>query len=177
MTLKNLLISLLLIIFVFGAYKIFLDVKSGKIKLARTSNTEQKDTPKEKTEEVTGPKIVNEVKNYKLPSGIQVYNMSHGEKVVGPRAEKISYDPLSIVAGQAQTITVTFPVKEQVSSAILFITTDNLEDQKLTLEKVPETPGLWAGTWSPTDTINSRYNVRLYFVGPTGTYNTVSTFL
>lgn len=125
---------------------------------------------------VTNPKIVNEFDNFKLPEGEQVYNITHGNEVKGPKASQISYKPLSIIRGKKQTITVTFPATEVVSSAIIFLTTDNLEDQKLVLEQVKKT-NTWSGSWIVTDTINKRYSARLFFVGPSGTYNIVSTFI
>lgn len=123
------------------------------------------------------PKIENLVNSYRLPEGDQTYTISHGKVVKGPKATKIAYSPLAIKSNTSQTITVIFPKGEVVSSAIVFITTDNQQDQKVTLVKSQSKEGVWAGTWTPTDTINKTYNARLYFVGPSGTYNNIMTFL
>lgn len=123
-------------------------------------------------------KIINEAKDYKLPIGEQIYEINHGELVEGPRAQRISYNPLAIEPGETQTITVSFPDTENVSSGVIFITTDNLENQKVTLKKTSDkTANVWEGAWTPGDTIRKRYNIRLYFIGQSGTYNSLVNFI
>lgn len=170
MTLKKLLLLILLIILVTGLYYVYVKSKTGNQTPISITDVSEKNSSDEL-------KIVNSVP-YKLPPGEQVYNISHGDKVVGPRAGKISYNPLSIVSGQSQTITVTFPQTEKVSSAVIFIDTDNLEKQKLTLQKTNDgSSNIWTGTWTPVDTINNRYRVRFYFVGSSGTYDVATSII
>lgn len=124
-------------------------------------------------------KIINQVKDYHLPQGEQVFNISHGTEVVGPKAKNISYNPLAIEPNKPQTFTVTFPPTEVVSSGVIFVTTDNKENQRVSLKHLSTgTPeNVWSGTWTPTDTINKRYSIRLYFVGQSGTYNSLVSFI
>lgn len=130
--------------------------------------TTDKNSPQATPEQIT---------TYTLPEGDQTYNISHGKTVQGPKASSIVYSPLNIKPNTSQTITVTFPKGEAVNSAIIFITTDNQQDQKVILVKPQNKEGEWTGTWTPTDTITKTYNARLYFVGPSGTYNNIMTFL
>jgi len=174
MTLKKLLLLLLLIILVTGVYYVYL-----KSKIVDQTPISITDVSEESPDSISNSsqEIINKVP-YKLPAGEQVYNLSHGDKVVGPRAGKISYNPLPIVPDRPQTITVTFPQTEKVSSAVIFIDTDNFEGQKLNLQKTNDSASnIWAGTWTPKDTNHNRYRVRFYFVGPAGTYNAVSNIL
>lgn len=181
MTLKQLLIIILTAILIVGGYytvklvephyKTFFSTQEKQLIVSENPQ------PADKEGEVNSLKIVNEVDSYRLPSGDQLYNISHGDEVEGPRAEKIEYSPLAFEPNKLQTITVTFPDKEEVSSGVIFITTDRLENQKVTLKKLDDSKNEWQGEWVPTDTINTRYNARLYFVGSSGTYSNVMNFL
>lgn len=175
MTLKKILILLLSIFFLTGLYYIYLQKQNGNLNSFLTNTKE--DTNETSLASMDDLKIINEIDNYKLPEGEQVYNISHGEEVKGPKAEKISYNPLVITPGKDQTITITFPSSETVSSGVIFVTTDNLEKQKLTLKRVDQKSNTWSGTWTPSDTANKRFSATLYLLGPTGTYNNTMTFL
>lgn len=141
-------------------------------KTSATKNESQVTNNKNSTQDTS-----DQITVYTLPEGDQAYTISHGKTVQGPKATNIVYSPLNIKTDSSQTITVTFPKGEAVNSAIVYITTDNQQDQKVTLAKSQGKEDEWTGTWTPTDTITKTYNARLYFVGPTGTYNNVMTFL
>lgn len=173
MTPKKILIFLLILLFGLAVYYFYL----LKIQ-SRFSRQESSPASGQSSAGFIAPpvKIVDVGTTYKLPAGEQTYNITHGDQVVGPRASKISYRPLPLTPGQSQTITVTFPATETVSSAVIFMGTDHLEKQKVTLKKSQD-PNVWVGSWTPSDTADTRDYARLYFVGPSGTYDNVMTFL
>ncbi len=114
---------------------------------------------------------------YKLPSGDQEYSVSHGQSTTGPKMTKILFSPLSFKTTEKQKITLFFPKSEIVSSGVLFLTTDNIENKKVNLNKDNSTQNTWSVELLSDDTINTRYNIRIYLVGPSGTYDTTMYFL
>ena len=114
--------------------------------------------------------------NYVLPEGDQRYNVSHGMETKGPKMSQIVYAPLSFKQGETQKIKIVFPEKEVVGSVVVFITTDNKENQKVSFTKDSKT-NTWTGEWIPEDTIKSRYSVKIIAVGSGGEYNNTMYFL
>lgn len=149
----------------------FTSIFSSIAQKSINNNEEQSDRNK--------PEIVieNLVSSYTLPKGTQVYSVSHGDSVKGPRMSQVTYSPLSIDLGDKQIIKISFPNDQVVSSGVLFITTDNLENQKVTLKKSDQADNSWSAEWVSNDTASRRYNVRIYIVGPNGTYDNTMTFL
>jgi hypothetical protein len=129
-------------------------------------------------ENVTNPQITTLNAVYKLPEGEQSYSITHGEKIEGPKASGITFSPLSFKKGETQKISVTFPTSEIVSSAVIFFNTDSKEKQKVVLKKIDASgSAVWSGSWMPDDTVTTKYSANLYFVGPSGTYNSIMNFL
>lgn len=173
MNTKSFLISILVVSLIVLGYYGYQTTKE------ETKSPEEITQNNSKTQEnnTVTPKVENLVTSYKLPEGEQVYNVSHGKEVVGPKAKQVSFSPLSINPGDKQTIKLVFPKDEQVSSGVIFVTTDNKENQKINLTKTDKNKDEWVGSWTVDDTISKRYNIRLYLVGPAGTYNNVMSFL
>lgn len=174
MNTKKLIISILTVTLFLSGYYLYQNnsLKNLFKKVSIVTNDSQANTDKNSSQAT-----LEQITTYTLPEGDQTYIISHGKTVQGPKATNIIYSPLNIKKDTPQTITVTFPKAESVNSVIVFITTDNQQDQKVTLAKSQGKDGEWSGTWTPTDTITKTYNARLYFVGPTGTYNNIMTFL
>lgn len=171
MTIKNLLLLLLLILLSLLSYFYF-----GKIKFSTNKSTSKSISLENQKKETD--QVINQVKNYQLPSGEQTYNLSHGIDVVGPKATQIIFNPLRAKRGEEQTISVTFPVTEKVTSAELSFNTDSVSNQKVSLQKTPDPKtNTWSATWEFGDNANSKYNVELLFVGVSGSYKNVMRFL
>lgn len=174
MNTKTFVISILTVTLFLSAYYLYqngsINSLFKKVSVGKSDSqvTTDKNSPQAAPEQITV---------YTLPEGDQAYTISHGKTVQGPKATNIVYSPLNIKQNTPQNIAVTFPKGEVVNSAVVFVTTDNQQDQKVTLAKSQGKDGEWSGTWTPTDTITKTYNARLYFVGPTGTYNNIMTFL
>lgn len=113
---------------------------------------------------------------YTLPKGEQIYSISHGKNVSGPKASQIIFNPLAYEIGQSQKVKIIFPESENVNSVVLYINTDNHENQKLILSKDPKA-NTWTGEWIPSDTIKSRYSVKITATGLAGEYINTMNFL
>lgn len=168
MTTKNFLISLLFIFLITGCFYLYTTKLKNTNPISLSDGATTEDNSFNLTSEVAS--------NYVLPSGNQTYNVSHGKEVTGPKMSQIIFNPLSFGNGATQKIIMTFPEKEVVGSAVVFVTTDTMENQKITFTKDSKT-NTWTGEWKPTDTINKRYYVRIYLVGPSGTYDNTMYFL
>jgi hypothetical protein len=171
----------ILIIFSVGSYFIYKKYNSESRLSKNSTLTLTAPTPTESLNNpdiITDPVVVNSTDGYKLPEGDQTYNISHGDNIKGPKATKIKYSPLSYKTGKTQTISVTFPSTEDVSSAVIFFNTDTKDNQKVTLKKTAASESaVWTGSWIPTDTIHLKYSTVLYFVGSSGTYSNNMNFL
>lgn len=164
MTTKNFLLSLFFIFLtIAGFYLYTVNLRS------------QKDTP------LTVDTSIGNIKGesvviYNLPGGEQIYNVSHGEDVAGPKMSQIIYTPLSFKQGETQKIKIIFSEKEVVGSVVVFITTDSKENQKVSFTKDSKT-NTWVGEWTPEDSIKTRYSVKIVAVGAAGEYNNTMYFL
>lgn len=171
MTTKTLIYSLLFISLVIGGFYFYANRLRNQNNLS-TSYENTISTPQDNATNPTNDIVVT----YSLPKGKQVYNVSHGKETKGPKMTTITYDPLTFKSGDKQTFSITLPKEEVVSSGVLFITTDNKENQKITLSKNTQ-DNTWTGEWTTNDSIDKRYTVRIYLVGPSGTYDNTMYFL
>jgi len=97
-----------------------------------------------------------------LPSGRQIYILSHGKDVKGPKINKVVIDPLDPKVGKSQKVTVTIKYPEPVVSAKATLKTDNKESPHL-LTKISGggEESVWEGSWIVDDSYN--YNYYLFF--------------
>ncbi|OGD83312.1 hypothetical protein A2572_03575 [Candidatus Collierbacteria bacterium RIFOXYD1_FULL_40_9] len=113
---------------------------------------------------------------YNLPEGDQTYAVSHGKNTTGPKMSQIIFEPLAFKNNEKQKIKIIFPEKEVVGSVVVFITTDNKENQKVTFTKDSKT-NTWTGEWVTNDSVKSRYSAKIIAVGSSGEYNNIMYFL
>lgn len=168
MTTKNFTISLTLVLLIVFGYYVYANNLKTNITTEQTATTVDDTQPKANNLSVQT--------TYVLPAGEQTYNVSHGEEVAGPKMSQIVYSPLAFESGQDQKIKIVFPENEVVGSVVLFVNTDNKENQKVTLKKESKT-NTWVGDWTPEDSIKTRYSVKIVAVGTAGEYNNTMYFL
>lgn len=107
-----------------------------------------------------------------IPGGKQVYEVSSGKKVVGPKIQEITIDPQTPTSKETQTVTITVKNDSPVTEAIVYIQTDNKELRHvLKLIGGTATDGTWSASWRMTDTYNYNYYFRFNLKSATGDYN------
>jgi len=107
-----------------------------------------------------------------IPGGKQVYNVSNGDKVIGPKIQQITIDPQTPTKDEMQTITITVKHDSPVTEATLYLQTDNKET-KLPMHfiKGTKTDGTWETSGQIIDTYNYNYYFRFNLKSATGEYN------
>ncbi|MBU1326794.1 DUF11 domain-containing protein [Patescibacteria group bacterium] len=107
-----------------------------------------------------------------IPGGKQVYNVSNGDKVVGPKISQITLDPQTPTPDETQTVTIKVKNDSPVTETSVYIQTDNNElKHVLKLIEGTATDGTWQGSWKITDTYNYNYYFRFNLISATGEYN------
>lgn len=114
----------------------------------------------------------------KLPQGSQTYTFSHGDKVKGPKPATVTLDPLSTTLNQKQSITITVTESSPVTKASVFLTTDTKKEVEhvLTKKNTTDKKDTWTGSWTVDDTIDQRYEARLYITSSDGVYDNTMRF-
>jgi hypothetical protein len=107
-----------------------------------------------------------------IPSGRQIYNVSNGSNVVGPKMQKIILDPQTPTPQEKQTVTITVKNNSPLTEAMAYIKTDNRElGYPLTLIEGTKTDSTWQGSWKISDTYDHTYSIRFDLKSSTGEYN------
>lgn len=112
-----------------------------------------------------------------IPDGRQVYNVSHGNNVVGPKIQKIIIDPQTPAPKEKQTVTIVITNDSPLTEATAYIKTDNREvGHRLALIEGNLNNGTWSASWRITDTYDHTYSIRFDLKSPTGEYNNGMVF-
>ncbi len=107
-----------------------------------------------------------------IPGGKQVYNVSNGPKVVGPKIQQITLDPQIPSPKDTQTVTITVKHDSPVTEATAYVETDNtVSKYPMKLIQGTTTDGTWQGSWKINDTYNYNYYIRFDLKSATGEYN------
>lgn len=107
-----------------------------------------------------------------LPGGKQVYNVSNGPKVIGPKIQQITLDPQTPSLEATQTVTIKVKNDSPVTEAIAYVQTDNKELRHImNLIQGTTTDGTWQASWKMSDTYNYTYYIRFDLKSATGEYN------
>lgn len=96
---------------------------------------------------------------YPLPQGKQVYRLSHGKSVTGPKMTEVTVDPFDPKIGEKQTYTVKINHTSPVISATLELQTDN-NIKTYNLDRIDGTPT--SGTWQVTITTDDVHFYKYY---------------
>jgi hypothetical protein len=108
-----------------------------------------------------------------LPTGIQVYNYSHGKNVVGPKPTLAIIDPIDPKLGGTQSLRITVPHDKEVLSTTASLITDN-QVTPIKLENI-ETD-IWSASWKMNDSYNFNYQIKFEFSDNTETFKGALTF-
>jgi hypothetical protein len=107
-----------------------------------------------------------------ISSGKQIYNVSHGSAVKGPKIQQVTIDPQTPAPKEKQTVTLVIKNDSPLTEAVVYIQTDNRElSFPLKLIEGNTQNGTWQGTWGISDTYNYTYYLRFNLKSPTGDYN------
>lgn len=107
-----------------------------------------------------------------IPGGKQVYTVSNGSDVAGPKIQEVTIDPQTPKSSETQTVTITVKNDSPVTEATAIIQTDhNQYKNSLKLISGTATNGIWQGSWSITDTYNYTYAILFDLKSSTGEYN------
>lgn len=107
-----------------------------------------------------------------LPGGKQVYNVSSGPKVIGPKIQQITLDPQTPSPQETQTVTIKVKHDSPVTEAVAYVQTDNKElNYAMKLIEGTTTDGTWQASWKMADTYNYNYYIRFDLKSATGEYN------
>lgn len=177
------LLFLLFITLVLGAGVIFFDqiiaykqtFKFPVINLSTINPWKAKPTPAPSTDQGADTQPVAPAV---LPEGSHTFTFSHGDKVVGPKPQSLTIDPLTPSPDQKQTLTVTLSGTTPVTQATVYMTTDTKTEVKHVLTRISgsSTEGVWQGSWSIKDTTDTKYALRFYFKNANGIYNNTMRF-
>jgi hypothetical protein len=112
-----------------------------------------------------------------LPSGRQIYNLSHGENVKGPRMSQVIIDPLDPLAGGTQIVTVKIAHTSPVTDAKATLKTDNM-DKTYTLKRIAgsDTDGTWQASWKMEDSYDYTYYLFFKLTSETDSFEGGLTF-
>jgi hypothetical protein len=106
-----------------------------------------------------------------IPSGKQVYNVSTGAKVAGPKIQQVTLDPQTPAADQSQTVTMTITNDTPITEGIVTLQTDTKEQIRvLKLISGTKTDGTWQVTWKFADTYDRNYAILFDIKSPSGEY-------
>ncbi|MEI8233009.1 MAG: hypothetical protein WCG44_04715 [bacterium] len=109
---------------------------------------------------------------YILPTGKQVYRFSHGDQVVGPKIQTLTFDPLDAPSGTKQTITLEIESASPMTDNSIIISTDNrAKTLKLKLTSGDTSTGTYSVSWTVDDTHDKVYAVRYILKSTTDTYD------
>lgn len=112
-----------------------------------------------------------------LPSGKQIYNLSHGENVVGPKISQVIVDPLDPSVGGTQIVTIKITHTSPVIEAKATLETDNMS-KTYTFERIGgvDTDGTWQASWKMEDSYDQNYYLSFKLTSETDTYEGGLTF-
>jgi hypothetical protein len=137
--------------------------------LEPTSTTTLKTTPTPPPAPTPAPKP--------LPSGRQIYNLSHGENVNGPKISQVIIDPLDPSVGGTQIVIIKITHTSPVTKAEATLETDNM-DKTYILDRVAgsDTDGTWQASWKTEDSYNRTYYLFFKLESEEDTYEGGLTF-
>ena len=112
-----------------------------------------------------------------LAPGKQTYNISHGEKVTGPKPTKAIIDPIDPAKNQDMTITIDITSDSDLTKSDIIIVTDNQQQPlKLKLISGDQKQGTWQTKTKLKDTYLYNYRLMFDLKNSTGTYTNGLTF-
>lgn len=112
-----------------------------------------------------------------IPSGKQIYNLSHGKNVIGPRISQVIIDPLDPSVGKTQVVTVKIAHTSPVASVKATLKTDNI-NKTYTFKHVAgsNTDGTWQASWIIEDSYDYTYYLFFRLTSEVDTFEGGLTF-
>jgi len=107
-----------------------------------------------------------------LPAGKQIYKISHGSGVKGPKLQEVTIEPLTPAVGETQTVTATIKHESPVTEASLILESDTQTNTfPLKLISGTTTDGTWQGSWQMPEAYLYNYFLKFSLKSATGDYN------
>jgi hypothetical protein len=112
-----------------------------------------------------------------IAQGVQIYNMSHGPLMTGPKISEVKIDPFDPKMGQKQTVTVQIKHGSPITSVKARLDSDNKKTEYV-FNKIEgsDTDGTWQGSWDTTDTHDYTYYLYFDLQSATGEFKGGLTF-
>lgn len=106
-----------------------------------------------------------------IPSGRQIFNLSHGEGVKGPRISQLIVDPLNPFVGGTQIVTVKIAYTSPITEVKARLDTDSM-NKSYTFKRIAgsDTDGTWQASWKMEDSYNYIYYLFFELASETDTY-------
>ncbi len=109
-----------------------------------------------------------------LPTGIQVFEVQSGNNS-GPSISKLTINPLDIIKGGNQTVSLMVDYKSPVKSVILTTVTDNKSTpHELKLVSGTANNGKWEGAWIVDDGNYFKYIMNIEAIAESGAKSTLN---
>jgi len=154
--------------FLFASFSKRLTQPSEATTISPSPTAPQAPTPSIPTPSIPTPSKIP----YILPTGKQVYRFSHGDQVVGPKIQTLTFDPLDAPSGTKQTITLEIESVSPMTDNSIIVSTDNrAKTLNLKLISGDTTKGTYSVSWTVDDTHDTIYSVRYILKSTTDTYD------
>ena len=112
-----------------------------------------------------------------IPSGRQIYNISHGKDVKGPKMSQVIVDPLDPSVGGTQIVTVKIAYTSPITDVKATLETDNM-NKTYTFKRIAgsDTDGTWQASWKMEDSYDYTYYLFFKLASEADTYEGGLTF-
>ncbi|MCK4588474.1 hypothetical protein KAT60_01525 [Candidatus Woesebacteria bacterium] len=106
-----------------------------------------------------------------IPSGRQIFNLSHGKSVKGPRISQLIVDPLNPFVGGTQIVTVKIAYTSPITEVKARLDTDSM-NKSYTFKRIAgsDTDGTWQASWKMEDSYDYIYYLFFELASETDTY-------
>ena len=109
-----------------------------------------------------------------LPPGKQLYQVQSSDKS-GPSYSKLVINPLAVLKGYYQTVSIMVDYSSPVKSVTLTTVTDNKSSpHELKLVEGTVNSGKWEGTWIMDDDYYFKYKINIEAVAESGAKSTLN---